>query len=89
MNYRVEDEDGNLLGVVGSGNIFNELEADFEADFANYEKEHDVQIYITNIGNAHNSFTGSTDYYKDVDTLSAQLQLTPDEIRNPDGGSFF
>ena len=38
---------------------------------------------------AHNSFTGSTDYYKDVDTLSAQLQLTPDEIRNPDGGSFF
>ena len=31
----------------------------------------------------------STDYYKDVDTLSAQLQLTPDEIRNPDGGSFF
>ncbi len=78
VNCRVEDEDGKLLGVVGSAKNINSLQDDMKY----YESTYDLNVYITNIGNAHNSFTGSTDNYRQLSELSKTLGIDEEIFRN-------
>ncbi|WP_029320364.1 GGDEF domain-containing protein [Butyrivibrio sp. AE3004] len=76
VNCLVTDESGNILGVVGVGNQID----DFQNQLENYVSEYDLNICIVNKGNAHNSFTGSTSYYKTVDDATASLGLSRETI---------
>lgn len=65
VNFRVEGDDGRLLGVIGVG-----LQASFIEDtIRSYEKNYDLSVYIINVGGAKNSFTGSTDIFVSQDKL--------------------
>lgn len=65
VNFRVEGDDGKLLGVIGVG-----LQASFIEDtIRSYEKDYDLSVYIVNVGGAENSFTGNTDIFVRQDKL--------------------
>jgi diguanylate cyclase (GGDEF)-like protein len=66
VNFRVTDENGKLLGVIGVG----QQVSFFEEAIRNYEKNYGMSIYIVNVGGAKNSFTGSTDLFVDQNRLS-------------------
>jgi diguanylate cyclase (GGDEF)-like protein len=67
VNFRVEGDDGRLLGVIGVG-----LQASFIEDtIRSYEKDYGLSVYIVNLGGAENSFTGDTDIFVSQDNLSA------------------
>ncbi|WP_207638083.1 GGDEF domain-containing protein [Butyrivibrio sp. FC2001] len=76
VNCLVTDERGKTLGVVGVGNKID----DFQSKLENYESEYDLTVCIANVGNAHNSFTGSTTYYKTVEDAAKALGLSTDTI---------
>lgn len=84
VNYRITDEDGNLLGVVGCGSHID----DFQKQIAAYEEEDKLRIYITNIGNAHNSYTGNTQNYRQLHDLEKDLGITREEILKDEGMSY-
>ncbi len=71
VNCLVTGRNGETLGVVGVGNKID----DFQKTLSNYKDSMGLKICIVNKGNAHNSFTGSTDYYKTVDDASKYLNL--------------
>ena len=56
VNCIVEDNEGNTLGVVGAGQEIDDFESSVEYLMNNL----DVSTGVVNIGNAHNSFTGSS-----------------------------
>lgn len=65
VNFRVEGDDGRLLGVIGVG-----MQASFlEQTISSYEKDYDLSVYIVNVGGAKNSFTGGTDIFMSQDKL--------------------
>jgi len=65
VNFRVEGDDGGLLGVIGVG-----LQASFIEDtIRSYEKDYGLSVYIINVGGAENSFNGSTDIFVSQDNL--------------------
>jgi diguanylate cyclase (GGDEF)-like protein len=65
VNFRVEGNDGRLLGVIGVG-----LQASFVEDtIRSYEKDYALSVYIINVGGAENSFTGGTDIFVSQDML--------------------
>ncbi len=76
VNCLVTDERGKTLGVVGVGNNID----DFQSKLENYESEYDLTVCIANVGNAHNSFTGSTTYYKTVEDAAKTLGLSTETI---------
>ncbi len=59
VNFRVESNDGRLLGVIGVGLKVNMIEDTIRT----YEKDYDLSVYIINVGGAKNSFTGNTDIF--------------------------
>ena len=84
VNYRITDEEGNLLGVVGCGSHID----DFQKQLAAYEEEDKLRIYITNIGNAHNSYSGNTQNYRQLHDLEKDLGVTREEILKDEGMSY-
>ena len=84
VNYRITDEEGNLLGVVGCGSHID----DFQKQLSAYEEEDKLQIYITNIGNAHNSYTGNTQNYRQLHDLEKELGISREEILGNAGISY-
>lgn len=83
VNCRVEDDDGNLLGVAGTAQEVSDL----EVYIANMMETMDVDIMVVNTGNAMNSFSGSTDYYKSVEEAAQELGVPESIITATDLGS--
>jgi diguanylate cyclase (GGDEF) domain len=81
VNFRVEGDDGNLLGVIGVG-----LQASFiENTIHSYEKNYDLLVYIINVGGAENSFTSGTDIFVSQDKL-AEYTGIKDKIKMNNSG---
>ncbi|MCI1208614.1 MAG: sensor domain-containing diguanylate cyclase [Treponema sp.] len=59
VNFRVENADGRLLGVIGVGLQVNFLENLIRF----YEDDYGLSIYIINSSNVQTSFTGKTDNF--------------------------
>lgn len=71
VNFRVESNDGKLLGVIGIGLQVDRIE---DTIFA-YEKDYDLSVYIINVGSSKNSFTGNTDIFVSEDELAERTQI--------------
>lgn len=72
VNFRVENDDGQLLGVIGVG-----LQVTFlEELIRSYEDDYDLSVYIINSSNVKTSFAGSTDIFVDKNELEKQLGIT-------------
>lgn len=76
VNCIVEDINGNTLGVVGAGQEID----DFESSVEHLMDNLDVSTGIVNIGNAHNSFTGSSGAYMTVEDAMDTFNLSADDI---------
>ena len=83
VNCRVEDDDGNLLGVAGTAQEVGEI----EEYITTMQDTMDVEIMIVNTGNAMNSFSGSTDYYKTAEEAASLLGVPESIITSTDLGS--
>lgn len=71
VNFRVEDSDGRLLGVIGVG-----LQIDIiEETIHSYEKDYGMSAYIINAGGSKNSFTGNTDIFINEDDLGERTGI--------------
>ena len=76
VNCVVKDENGEILGVVGCGNGTD----DFQTSLDEIAYDYNVEIGIVNVGNAHNSFEGSSGYYKTVSDAMESLGISEDEV---------
>lgn len=85
VNCLVTSDDGEILGVVGCGNIIDDFQASLTDLISNYA----VEISIVNVGNAHNSFTGSSGYYNTVSDASDKLGISEDEVTRAVGDDGF
>ncbi|MBP1758759.1 MAG: hypothetical protein H6Q61_1008 [Firmicutes bacterium] len=71
VNFRVEGNDGTLLGVIGVG-----LQIDLLEEFVrSYEEDYDLSVYIINAGGAENSFAGSTDVFISEEELQERTGI--------------
>jgi diguanylate cyclase (GGDEF)-like protein len=71
INFRVEGDDGQLLGVIGVG-----LQASFIEDtIRSFERDYDLSVYVINVGGAKNSFAGSTDVFISQDSLAGRTGI--------------
>lgn len=75
VNFRVEGDNGNLLGVIGVGLQISLIEDTIRS----YQEEYDLSVYIINVGGAETSFVGDTDIFISEDEL-AQRTGIEDEI---------
>lgn len=83
VNFRVEGDNGRLLGVIGVG-----LQASFIEDtIRSYEKNYGLSVYIINVGGAENSFTGSTDIFASQDKLPEYTGIKEEIKMNKSGES--
>ncbi len=72
INFRMEDDNGKLLGVIGVG-----LQVDIIEDtIHSYERDYDLSVYIINVGSSENSFTGNTDTFIEEDELAEHTGVT-------------
>ena len=72
VNFRMENEAGELLGVIGVG-----LQIDLvEETIRGYERDYDLSVYIVNERGAQNSFTGNTDIFINEDGLKQRTGIT-------------
>lgn len=76
VNYRITDEHGKLLGVVGTAQKVSEIDDNVKI----LEQQGKLKVYITNMGNAHNSFDESRGYYKKKEDLMELLGLSESEL---------
>ena len=76
VNCIVEDNEGNTLGVVGAGQEIDDFESSVEYLMNNL----DVSTGVVNIGNAHNSFTGSSGAYMTIEDAMDTFNLSEDDI---------
>lgn len=71
VNFRVEGDDGSLLGIIGVG-----LQVDFvEKTIRSYEKDYGLSVYIINEGGSQNSFTGDTDIFINREDLAKRTGI--------------
>lgn len=83
VNFRVEDNNGNLLGVIGIG-----LQVSFIEDtIRSYENEYDLSVYIINVGGAETSFVGDTDIFIKENELAERTGINEEIEMNPSGRS--
>lgn len=75
VNYRIVDDRGNMLGVIGVGTSIHKI----QRLIAQKENEQNVEIYVVNAGNADNTFTWNTTCFKTAD-LVEELTGIPEEI---------
>ncbi|MEA4894638.1 MAG: sensor domain-containing diguanylate cyclase [Oscillospiraceae bacterium] len=71
VNFRVEDNNGRLLGVIGVGLKVNIIENTIHS----YETDYDLSVYIINVGGAKNSFNGDTDIFIGEDDLAERTGI--------------
>lgn len=71
VNFRVESDDGKLLGVIGVGLQVSSIEEAIQA----YEDDYDLSVYIINVGGAKNSFTGDTNIFVNKDDLAKRIGI--------------
>ena len=71
VNFRVEGDDGSLLGVIGVGLQVSSIEETIRA----YEDDYDLSVYIINVSGAKNSFTGATDIFVKMDDLAKRTGI--------------
>jgi diguanylate cyclase (GGDEF)-like protein len=71
VNFRVEGDDGRLLGVIGVGVQINLIEDMIHS----YEKDYDLSAYIINVGASENSFSGNTDIFISEDELAGRIGI--------------
>lgn len=72
VNFRIESNDGKLLGVIGMGLKVNILENTIRS----YEKNYDLSVYIVNKGSSKNSFNGNTDIFVSKNELEKRTGIT-------------
>lgn len=72
VNFRIEDGNGKLLGVIGVGLQVNLLEDVIHT----YEKDYGLSVYIVNAGGSKNSFTGQTNVFVNEDELMKRTEIT-------------
>jgi diguanylate cyclase (GGDEF) domain len=72
VNFRVEGNDGKLLGIIGVGLQVEKIEDTIRS----YEKNYGLSVYIINVGGAQNSFTGDTDMFVREDDLPKRTTIT-------------
>ncbi len=75
VNFRMENDDGSLLGVIGVGLQLGLIEEMIRL----YETDYDISVYIINVGGSENSFNGSTDIFIGYDELAERTGIS-DEI---------
>ena len=74
VNFRVESETGELLGIIGVG-----LQVSYIEDtIRTYEQDYDLSVYIINEGGAKTSFRGDTDIFINRSELAARTKITDD-----------
>ncbi|MDP4109911.1 MAG: sensor domain-containing diguanylate cyclase [Bacillota bacterium] len=71
VNFRVESNDGKLLGVIGVGLQVSLIEDTIRS----YEKDYGLSVYIINVGGSVNSFAGSTDIFVNEDELAERTGI--------------
>lgn len=76
VNFRIEDGNGKLLGVIGVGLQVNLIEDTIHT----YEKNYDLSVYIVNAGSSKNSFTGHTNVFVSENELEKCTGIT-DKIK--------
>jgi diguanylate cyclase (GGDEF)-like protein len=78
VNFRVENEEKELLGVIGVG-----LQIDLVEDtIRSYERDYGLSVYIVNERGAQNSFTGSTDIFINEAGLNERTGITDNILMN-------
>lgn len=78
VNFRVENDDGRLLGVIGVG-----LQVSFIEDtIRSYEQDYDLSVYIINVGGAKNSFSGDTDIFVSLAELVERTGIADPIVMN-------
>lgn len=83
VNFRVEDDNGNLLGVIGLGLQVSLIEDTIRS----YEDEYDLSVYIINVGGAETSFVGDTDIFIQEDELAERTGIKEKIEMNESGES--
>lgn len=78
VNFRVEGEDGKLLGVIGVGLQVSSIEEAIHA----YEDNYDLSVYLINVSGAKNSFTGDTDIFVKKDDLAKRTGIKENIVMN-------
>lgn len=71
VNFRVEDNDGRLLGVIGVGLQVSLI----EGTITTYEEDYDLSVYIINVRGSANSFDGDTDIFVSEDELGERTGI--------------
>ena len=85
VNCIVKDFNGKTVGVVGVGKKID----NFESSVRKIIDLFDVDVSIVNIGNAHNSFTGSSGFYKTSKDAADEMGLTESEVLSDVGSEGF
>lgn len=71
INFRVESDDGRLLGVIGVG-----LQVDLiENTIHSYESNYGMSAYLIDVGGSKNSFSGDTDIFVSEDELAKRTGI--------------
>ncbi len=71
VNFRMEDDNGKLLGVIGVG-----LEiSDIEGIVRTYEENYNLSVYIVNVGGSENSFAQDTDVFVSEQELARRTGI--------------
>lgn len=71
VNFRMESEDGKLLGVIGVG-----LEiSDIEGIVRSYEQNYNLSVYIVNVRGSENSFGKDTDVFVSEEELARRTGI--------------
>jgi len=71
VNFRVEDNDGRLLGVIGVGLQVSIIEDTIHS----YENDYGMSVNIINMGGSKNSFTGNTAVFITEDELEERTGI--------------
>ncbi len=84
VNCRVEDKNGDLLGVAGTAQIID----DINTAVSTYQDTLGVTVYIINTGNAVNSFTGSDEFYKTAEDAAKLLGVSEEFLTRKGSSSY-
>ncbi|MCR5100453.1 MAG: sensor domain-containing diguanylate cyclase [Butyrivibrio sp.] len=84
VNCRVEDENGNLIGVAGTAHVID----DMNTAVSTYKDTLGVEVYVINTGNAVNSFTGSDEFYKSSEDAAEILGVSEDFLTKKDSNAY-
>lgn len=83
VNFRVTDDGGNLLGVIGVGFEVASIEDVIKV----YEDTYDLAVFIINVRGAENSFKNSTNVFIGKAELAARTGIEEEIVLNMSGES--